>query len=366
LTGPIPEDLAGAINQRVTAHLAAELGRRGLLLRAADFRHAGQRAAQLGAGLLEPVIHQCYPLSQYDSQTVSVEFDDDGEAARVCAALAFGATTADLLASADDASATSAGALELLSATLNLGVGLIDGVCDDDGPLGLRLLALIEAGDMSAAVRQPRPRGWLRAQLPAALESHAAASFAVDIVETFLALLHATFPGNRWTRLRGTVGTELRAALTAERCSLTAKPADTPRRMLESHSRTTSVLPFEIVGTLVHGGRDTSWPSAATLLGEAMWRIDDLVDLCDDTQTGALNAVLLAATAPHGVATGQHHRLAALESLLESRLIPDTAAQAAETLLRAITLANHGSPNTDEQRLFLHFTQRYAGVDPPT
>ena len=29
-----------------------------------------------------------------------------------------------------------------------------------------------------------------------------------------------------------------------------------------------------------------------------MWRIDDLVDLCQDARPGALNAILLAATGP--------------------------------------------------------------------
>jgi hypothetical protein len=365
LTVQIPDDLAQAINQTVTGHLGTEFASRGLLLPATDFEEAANEAADTGARLLEPVIHQCYPLSQYDSQVVSVEFDNDGEASRVCAALAFGAATAALFGSPDGEPDRQSRSVELLSAIFNLGVGLIDGVCDEDGQTGQRLLDLIECGHVSKAARHERPRGWLRARLSADLEFHAAASFAVDIVETFFAVLHAVFPNVRGSRLREKVGDELTIALRAEQSSLTATLADTARETLENYSRATSVLPFQIVATLARGDYSSAEPSAGTLVGQAMWRIDDLVDLCDDAETGALNAVLLdaiAATPDQG--SGDRHRLSALESLLGSGRIASAAAQAAENLARGIRLAGHGRLGTRDQRMFLHFTQRYAGVAP--
>ena len=108
-------------------------------------------------------------------------------------------------------------------------------------------------------------------------------SFAADIVETFFAILHATYPGDSWSHLRGRVGDQLAAALEAEHSSLVSSFADASLGQLTQYSYATSVLPFEIVGTLAQGEHAAS---AARFLGEAMWRIDDLVDLCDDARPG--------------------------------------------------------------------------------
>jgi len=48
------------------------------------------------------------------------------------------------------------------------------------------------------------------------------------------------------------------------------------------------VLPFEIIETLATGATT----AAGTDLGEAMWRIDDLVDLGRDASSGALNWIV--------------------------------------------------------------------------
>jgi len=92
----LPDDLTQAVNQTVTRHLSTQFGSRDLLLTADEFREVSTEAAEMGARLLEPMIHQCYPLSQYDTQVINVAFDDHDEASRVCAALAFGASTAML------------------------------------------------------------------------------------------------------------------------------------------------------------------------------------------------------------------------------------------------------------------------------
>jgi hypothetical protein len=230
--------------------------------------------------------------------------------------------------------------VELLSAIFNLGIGLVDSLCDHDTNTGIALLELVRAHDLVAAAKEPRPRGWLRATLPPALAHDATATFTADIVEAFFATLHAVYPGSTWSRHRCGVGRQLEAALEAERRSV-ARPGDgaAVEELLEC-SRLTSVLPFEIVAALA-GGDDTE---AATLLGEAMWRIDDLVDLDDDARSGALNALLLSASSADAA-----------------------AAEAAEKLEAGLRRASGDRPTVlDHQpsRAFLCFVQRYAGIVP--
>ncbi len=345
----VPDDVCAAIEAAVTDRLATELGARGLLLDADRFAEAEAQAASDGRRLLTSVVHRCYPLSEFDTQVLTLEFDSEHEASRVRSALAFGAATATLLMPPKQPEARS-GSIEVLSAIFNLGIGLIDGVCDEDAESGLRLLELIDAGDVVETARQARPRGWLRVQLPPELESDPSVSFAADVVETFFATLHATYPGAAWSHLRGHAGDQLAAALDAERSSLASSWANTSLEQLTGYSYATSVLPFEIVGTLAQGDHATP---AALLLGEAMWRIDDLVDLCDDARTGALNAVLLAATGTDP---------AALEAVLSSGHIARAAADAADCLRRGIESSDGrriGPPD-----VFLQFVARYAGVAP--
>ena len=136
-------------------------------------------------------------------------------------------------------------------------------------------------------------------------------AFTVEIIEVFFETLHAVYPGEAWLHLRAASAAQLDAALEAERAVGRRGGGPTDRERLIECSRLTSVLPFEIIETLAAGGRAHDRPSAGTLLGEAMWRIDDLVDLCQDARSGALNSVLLTATeARRGVA--------ALERLLAS------------------------------------------------
>jgi hypothetical protein len=343
----LPGEHREAIERAVADCLAAELRARGLLLPAARFAPAERTAESDGLRLLTSVIHRCYPLSEYDTQVVTVEFDSEAEASRVRSALAFGAATAELLMAPVEEDRRDA--VSILSAIFNLGIGLVDGVCDEDAGVGLRLLNLIDLGNMPETARHRRPRGWLRVELPAELESTPSVSFAADVVETFFATLHAVFPGDSWSYLRGQVGDQLAAALAAERSSLAAALGRQPPGELVGYSYATSVVPFEIVGTLAASEHA---PAAARFLGEAMWRIDDLVDLCDDAQTGALNAILLTATD-----AGR----SALEGLLASDHIARVAAEAANSLLRGLELAD-GHGNSRYRDVFLHFIARYAGI----
>jgi len=176
----------------------------------------------------------------------------------------------------------------------------------------------------------PRERGWLRGTLTTALASDDTVAFTVEVIETFFETLHDVSPGDEWLDHRRTAGAQLERALEAE--LQTVERPERPEELIGC-SRLTSVLPFEIVETLV-GGRGEG-TGAGTLLGEAMWRIDDLVDLAEDARTGALNGVLLSG----GDVTA-------------------AVVAAADSLERGLELAG------GERRGFLYFIQRYAGIEP--
>jgi hypothetical protein len=265
-----------------------------------------------------------------------LEFGDERVAGRLGAALAFGAVTARVLAPRVE------DGRELLCAIFNLGIGLVDSLGDGDGDTetGAALLESIHGQGLTGAAEEPRPRGWLGG---VGLADDPTVAFTVAIVEAFFATLHASYPGGEWLELRRVVGELLGAALEAERRSLVRSADGATRAELTEASRLTSVLPFEIVETLASGGRGSA---EATELGEAMWRIDDLVDLCQDARSGALNAVLLGA--PGG-----------FERLLDSTQIADAAAEAAAKLEAGLARAD-----PDDAASFLAFVQRYAGIEP--
>jgi hypothetical protein len=340
----IPADVEHAVNNAVARRLEAELGDRGLLLGADELAEAEAEAAQLGARLLAGVMHRCYPTSAHGDGTLALEFESDRQAARLEAALAFGAVTARVLGP---------GPVELLCAIFNLGIGLVDSLCDEDAETGVAVLELIQEQDLVKAVAEPRGRGWLRAVLPPALADDYTAAFTVDIIEVFFETLHDAYPNGAWLEHRRAVGTQLESALEAERGSFAGSMDRTPGEQLLECSRLTSVLPFQIIEALAGGDHARTDPTAGTLLGEAMWRIDDLVDLCQDARSGALNGVLLAAD--------EREPVAALARLLASRDIAGAAAQAAGSLRAGFDRA---SPDRADARDFLYFIQRYAGIGP--
>lgn len=343
----IPPHIEQAVTDAVDGALETELGRRGLLLTAAELTAAAADAAHDGAQLLTAVLHRCYPIMQ-GSGAFTLEFEDDGAAARIETALAFGAAAARVVARevADGA--------ELLCAMFNLGIGLIDGLCDDEPRTGTALLDLLLGQDLAGAAERPRPRGWVRAAAPQRLVESPAPAFAVDVVEAFFETLHASYPQAAGLQLRNRVGAQLGAALHAERRSVTSSTEQTAREQLIEASRLTSVLPFEIIETLAAGEEAGRNHRAGTLLGEAMWKIDDLVDICEDARSGALNALL--------VATGETDDDvgAGLERMLSSPDLAEAASRAAENLHAALQPAG-----TERSRAFLSFVQRYAGIVAP-
>jgi hypothetical protein len=358
-TVEIPAPIEQAVGDAVARQLETELGDRGLLLTADGLATASVEAARRGRALLPRIIARCYPGDSQASVAFTVEFESEHAAARIETALAFGAATADVLGRGARNAGSSGCTIEVTCAMFNLGIGLVDSLCDDDAARGEALLALVQGQDLADASEAPRERGWLRAVVPPALAEDPAAAFTVEIIEAFFGTLHDSYPDDAWLTLRRGVGTQLCAALAAERQTVGRSPDGATREQLIECSRLTSVLPFQIIETLARGAETAQEPSAGTRLGEAMWRIDDLVDLCDDARSGSLNGVLLAAT-PDAGRGGDRDLQAALERLLASTDIACAAAEAAEWLLDGLRLG--GSP--DDHPLFLHFVQRYAGIKP--
>ena len=336
----IPAPIERAVGDAVAHRLEAELGDRGLLLMADNLVAAEADAAQCGARLVISLIHRCYPITRQVGAEVALDFGGERGAARLQAALAFGAATACALA--PDLRNPD---VEFVCGMFNLGIGLVDGLCDEDAETGGALLALVNAHDLADAAEEPRARGWLRATLPPVAAGDPTAAFTADVIETFFEALHEVYPDDIWRRR---IGMQLGAALEAERASV-APSADAARDQLLECSRLTSVLPLQIIETLVDAQHARSEPTAGTHLGEAMWRIDDLVDLCRDARSGSLNGVLLSA--------GGGDVVTALKRLLGSTDIGRTASEAADHLQAGLQRADDPTP-------FLYFVQRYAGISP--
>jgi hypothetical protein len=343
----IPAGVDDAVSREVARQLEAELGARGLLLDTRRLAEAEAEAAARGGQLLIRVIELCYPASRRSGRALTLDVGGDENMLRLGAALAFGAATARVLVPDREPEG------ELICALFNLGIGLVDALCDEDPELGVAFLELVHDRDQRDAAQEPRQSGWLRDGLPQRLADDPTASFTALVVEAFFELLHATYPGAARLDLRRGVGEQLEAALEAERRTVAGRTGELTREQSIESSRLTSVLPFQIIETLAAGDRTRAEPSAATRLGEAMWRIDDLVDLTQDAQRGTLNGVLLAA--------GTAEPLAALERLLTSTDIARAAGEAAESLSAGVTQAGAAG---DRATSFLYFIQRYAGIAP--
>jgi len=341
----IPVSIEQAIGDVVARQLRAELGRQGLLLAADELAAAEAEAARRGARLLTSLLHRCYPGARRAGGEVAFDFGSGSGCARLQAALAFGAATAHVLA--PDLRNPD---IELVCATFNLGIGLVDSLCDADAETGGVLLKLIQTHDLDAAAQRRRARGWLCATVPPAAANDPTVAFTAEVIETFFETLCDVYADDAW---RCRVGVQLCMALEAE-CASVAPSPDTARDRLLQCSRLTSVLPFQIIETLTdpddgHPDDQYGEPSAGTRLGEAMWRIDDLVDLCQDARTGSLNGLLLVA--------GGSDVVTALARLVASTDIACAARNAADDLRAGLRRA-------DDPTSFLYFVQRYAGIGP--
>lgn len=328
----IPDELQDAIESRVRCCLTDELGARGLLLGAAELTAADADCTALGQQLLGALLQRCYP-----DAVARVEFEHDAQVVRIQEALAFGAVVCAAL------STRASRGRAALCATFNLAIGLLDGICDADDRDAHRLLTALHDIDVTGACTEVRDRGWTRAGLGDDLTADYGIAFLADAIEVFFVQLHEAFPGTGDKPLRRTVRRLLQRALEYEAASLGGRSAPAPRRRLVECSRGTSVLPFEIIEALTTGRAPMSSPSTGTVLGEAMWLIDDLVDLCDDASTGALNGVLLNAD---------------LDRLLGCPDIASAASRAAEQLGAAVQEVDDEA----SRAALLRFVQRYAGL----
>jgi hypothetical protein len=359
-------DIEDAVSETVVRHLETELAKRGLLLTTGDLAAAEAEVVHRGRHLLRTAMEQCYPVG--DEPALELEFGSAEAAARIAAALTFGAQTAHVLAPVVR-DARSAESIEVLCAIFNLGIGLVDGLCDHDEEIGLSLLGAVDGQDLVEVAETPRRRGWLRAAWTSSPTQNHTAAFAVEVIETFFQMLHAEYDGDMWLQHRRAIGAQLAAALAAERASLTSAVGGTAVSQLLKYSRLTSVIPFEVVEALVRGESAATDRTAGTLLGEAMWRIDDLVDLGEDARSGALNAVLLAAEEELARSSGvKRDPAAALERLVTSTVIGSAAREAAENLLAGLQLAaadgRVAATERHGRRSFLYFIHEYAGLSP--
>jgi hypothetical protein len=344
--------LESEIDVTVTRHLETQLGARGLLLSSADLTLAESTTGALGRRLTTRLLQQCYP----DAVGLTVEFERTGDITRIGAALAFGAVTSRVLARTDGRPPGSL-RTEYVCAIFNLAIGLVDGICDGDVDTGTQLLANIFDADLIEAAVRRRDRGWLHAALPDFLASDDAVAFTASVTEAFYDSLHDLYADQ--PVVRRIVGEQLAEALKAETDSVRDPfTALSPERRVEC-SRTTSVLPFNIIDTITTARPAVVVPSTATMLGEAIWRIDDLVDIVDDARSGALNGVLLEACRRRGRHDG--YDITDLSEVLGPTGIASAAAEAADRLHDGL---GFGTTAPDDRLAYLGFVQRYAGIEP--
>jgi hypothetical protein len=269
--------------------------------------------------LLARALALCYPEFDLSSQRVDVVFESVEERGRIEQALLFGWATADVLApTATDHRRP------LLCAMFNLGIGMIDSLCDNDPLRGAALLEFVQSLDVEAAASGEWREGKMLASLSAGAARDPTLAFTARVIDAFFSLLNATYA----PPVRKEIGRLLAKAFAAEQRSVTRSTA--VRAELLEASRDTSVLPFRIMATLV--GVDIG---AATQLGEALWRIDDLIDLELDARSGALNSLLL-------------------DGLPDSARIESVAREAVDHLQAGL-----GSGDNSH---FLSFVRRYAQI----
>ncbi|MGY3677073.1 hypothetical protein [Streptomyces sp. TE33382] len=356
----IPEQLREKVDRTVRRSLSTEFEARGLLLSHAAYDAAMTDAARSGERLLRRVVEICY--ANEPEGVREIEFDDDQAALRIGLGLAFGSVTASLIASPGQTRREQAAAIDVSCAAFNLSAGLLDGLCDGTPALGLEFLRIVQAVDLAGAARDRWPAGRLRAALPAPFSADPTVDFTARMIEAFVDALHAGHPGDEGATARDRVGVLLADALEAEHRTVQRSPEFVARDQLIECSRRTSVLPFQIIEHIATGTPALASPTAGTLLGEAMWRIDDLVDLTQDTDDGALNSVLLAAGEPWSASAGD--RIGALEEVIASDVIALTAVEAAEHLKAGLAAASDGKAESKVGRQFLSFVQRYAELAP--
>jgi hypothetical protein len=365
-TVEVPADIERAVEESVVQHLQTQLAARGLLLTSDALLQANAEATRRGEALLAEFVGRCYGIQPRSDVAVSLQFQSEESRAHIHAALAFGAISAVLLTPVKSGTKQDSGRTELLCAIFNLGIGLVDGLCDEDAGIGMTLLDLLGGDKLMRCAEEPWHRGWLRMALPATPAKIAAVALAADLIECFFEELHAAYPGERSVDRRRNIGRQLAAALVAERDSIGWSPKIVEREQSLRSSRLTSVLPIQIIETLARGGIVVDERSAGTLLGEALWRIDDLVDLCQDARTGALNSVLLRALDGAQRSGEVYDPMAALKRLQGSTHIAEVAAEAAQCLSAGLQFRDGrwAAHARGAIPIFVHFIQTYAGVPP--
>ena len=276
------------VEDAARAQLRAALDDRGLLLGEADLVAGIEAAAALGRRLLTDVVERAYRDVLASRASVRIAFGHSGTGPRMGMALAFGALVARLV--------RPVGARpfpdepDLLCAVFNLGIGLVDSLCDASPHEGLPLLCALGELDLPGLVA---PEGGLATTVCPDLLADPTVAFTVRVVGLFFDQVHSVLSGDDSRGARSRVGLLLADALAAERRSVGRGSGGDGESLVET-SRRTSVLPFQTLSILAGGAPDGPAWATATALGEAMWRVDDLVDVGQDAESGALNSLLVA------------------------------------------------------------------------
>jgi hypothetical protein len=347
-------------------HLRKALDAQDLLLGPDAFRRAESDVGERGEALLVDFVARWRGVQIAGGSDESLRFESPGMREHIQAALAFGAVTATVLAPGPRRTGHGFAAVERLCAIFNLGIGVIDNLCDDDASFGLALLHPLNSDVLMRCSAEPRDRGWLRMAAPAALAANGAAAFAADLIEIFFEELHAAFPDEQSLQLRHNIGAQLAVALAAERDSVSWSLETTEHDRSCRSSRLTSVAPFQIIETIASGAAAADVRPTGVLLGEAMWRIDDLVDLIQDARSGALNSVLLRAFTEIATSGPDHDVEAAVRHVLAASIIAEIATEAADDLSVGLASADPHEARDDRNAFaqFLYFVQSYAGLEP--
>jgi hypothetical protein len=234
--------------------------------------------------------------------------------------VAFGAGYAGVLLALVPGRLSQHSAVRGLSALFNLGIVLVDTIMDDPERFG-RFEAIFRPTDLKARLAGVKP-------------SSAPSTSATSEMSVLGQLIDAFFEGVQ----RLAAGSEP-SCLTALGSALSAAYAGQLRSIGavrdEAAVRAKSVAPFLVAPSLIGLAQSDEDPrqliAIGTHVGEAFWRIDDLVDFCQDQHRGDPNILALRASScpdagPIGI------------SLLETDLLERTATEAVSHFEEALAL----------------------------
>lgn len=273
---------------RACRRLVCELEARDLWLDDATFRALRSERATAGGALLDSIVVEALGR---DADALGAEYvfgvGNFRFRSRLPLSLAFGSDVATTIANPLPHAAR-ASDVAAMAALFNFGIALLDRMLDTLNRDAHHTAQLLEEPGIDALVHDPAAH---RAVLAAAESlSSVEARIVVKIVCAFFARFHIHPDAQLGALLLETYRAEMRCTR-AIRTTLGA--AD----LLVAANRK-STLPFAVIGRLAGGGAEPAGLVAD--LGTVFWRVDDLVDLWRDLESGDVNGLLLEAAAGSG------------------------------------------------------------------